>query len=195
VEQSAKHSSYLVRKHRRDSRLQGGARTWIKPTVLDTFKKVFKSVDEWKDEAFNKSELTYQHYGSSYEFYGLDDSQKLHGIETDFFWLNEAIETSKDDFDQLEQRCKGKWILDYNPSTDEHWIYDNVLKRDDVVLIHSTMLDNTFLDQHIRDKINSYQPTPENHSNRNGRRIQVEGLWARRTLKKGRRDLRELDRM
>jgi phage terminase large subunit len=139
-------------------------RTWIKPTVLDTFKKVFKSVDEWKDEAFNKSELTYQHYGSSYEFYGLDDSQKLHGIETDFFWLNEAIETSKDDFDQLEQRCKGKWILDYNPSTDEHWIYDNVLKRDDVVLIHSTMLDNTFLDQHIRDKINSYQPTPHNQA-------------------------------
>jgi phage terminase large subunit len=137
-------------------------RTWIKPTVLDTFKKVFKSVDQWKDEAFNKSELTYQHYGSSYEFYGLDDSQKLHGIETDFFWLNEAIETSKDDFDQLEQRCKGKWILDYNPSTDEHWIYDNVLKRKDVVLIHSTMLDNTFLDQHIRDKINSYQPTPHN---------------------------------
>jgi hypothetical protein len=64
---------------------------------------------------------------------GLMTRQKLHGIETDFFWLNEAIETSKDDFDQLEQRCKGKWILDYNPSTDEHWIYDNVLKRDDVV--------------------------------------------------------------
>jgi phage terminase large subunit len=139
-------------------------RTWIKPTVLDTFKKVFASVEEWKDEAFNKSELTYQHYGSSFEFYGLDSPQKLHGIETDFFWLNEAIETSKDDFDQLEQRCKGKWILDYNPSTDEHWIYDNVLKRDDVVLIHSTMLDNTFLDQHIRDKINSYQPTPHNQA-------------------------------
>ena len=137
-------------------------RTWIKPTVLDTFKKVLQSLEVWEDEAFNKTDLIYSAHGSTFEFYGLDDSQKLHGIETDFFWLNEAIETSKDDFDQLEQRCKGKWILDYNPSTDEHWIYDNVLKRDDVVLIHSTMLDNTFLDQHIRDKINSYQPTPEN---------------------------------
>lgn len=83
-------------------------RTWIKPTVLDTFKKVFTSVESWNEEAFNKSELTYQHYGSSFEFYGLDSPQKLHGIETDFFWLNEAIETSKDDFDQLEQRCKDK---------------------------------------------------------------------------------------
>jgi phage terminase large subunit len=170
-------------------------RTWIKPTVLDTFKKVFKSVDEWKDEAFNKSELTYQHYGSSYEFYGLDDSQKLHGIETDFFWLNEAIETSKDDFDQLEQRCKGKWILDYNPSTDEHWIYDNVLKRDDVVLIHSTMLDNTFLDQHIRDKINSYQPTPHNQAIGTADEYKWKVYGLGETLKKGRRDIRELDRM
>lgn len=137
-------------------------RTWIKPTVLDTFKKVLQGLEVWEEEAFNKTDLIYSAHGSTFEFYGLDDSQKLHGIETDYFWLNEAIETSKDDFDQLEQRCKGKWILDYNPSTDEHWIYDNVLKRDDVVLIHSTMLDNTFLDQHIRDKINSYEPTPEN---------------------------------
>jgi phage terminase large subunit len=170
-------------------------RTWIKPTVLDTFKKVFKSVEEWKDEAFNKSELTYQHYGSSYEFYGLDDSQKLHGIETDFFWLNEAIETSKDDFDQLEQRCKGKWILDYNPSTDEHWIYDNVLKRKDVVLIHSTMLDNTFLDQHIRDKINSYKPTPENIATGTADEYKWKVYGLGETVKKRRRNLRELDRM
>tara|TARA_R110000751_G_scaffold86889_14_gene172645 strand:- start:989 stop:2173 length:1185 start_codon:yes stop_codon:yes gene_type:complete len=137
-------------------------RTWIKPTVLDTFKKVFTQLGEWQDEAFNKTDLIYSLHGSTFEFYGLDDSQKLHGIETDLFWLNEAIETSKDDFDQLEQRCKGKWILDYNPSTDEHWIYDNVLKRPDVRLIHSTMLHNTFLEQHIRDKILSYKPTPEN---------------------------------
>ena len=45
-------------------------RTWIKPTVLDTFKKVFASVEEWKEESFNKTELTYNHYGSSFEFYG-----------------------------------------------------------------------------------------------------------------------------
>jgi len=137
-------------------------RTWIKPTVLDTFKKVFTSLEQWNPDDFNKTELIYRHHGSSYAFYGLDDSQKLHGIETDFFWLNEAIETSKDDFDQLEQRCKGKWILDYNPSTDEHWIYDNVLKRPDVVYIHSTMLHNTFLEPHIRKKILSYKPTPDN---------------------------------
>jgi hypothetical protein len=67
-------------RHRRDLRLQGGDRTWIKPTVLDTFKKVFKSVEEWKEEAFNKSELTYQHYGSSFEFYGLDDSVRSYTV-------------------------------------------------------------------------------------------------------------------
>ena len=60
-------------------------RTWIKPTVLDTFIKVCKSLDLWEEEAFNKTELIYSLNGSTYEFYGLDDSQKLHGIEADYF--------------------------------------------------------------------------------------------------------------
>jgi phage terminase large subunit len=137
-------------------------RTWIKPTVLDTFKKMMVSIDQWDNQRFNRTDLIYSFPESTIEFYGLDDSQKLHGIETDYFWLNVAIETRKDDFDQLEQRCKKKWVLDYNPSTDEHWIYDSVLKRDDVVFIHSTMLDNRFLDKSIRTKILSYEPTPSN---------------------------------
>ena len=137
-------------------------RTWIKPTVLDTFIKVCKSLDLWEEERFNKTELIYSLNGSTYEFYGLDDSQKLHGIEADYFWLNEAIETSRDDFDQLEQRCTGKWLLDYNPSTDEHWIFDSVLRRDDVKYIHSTQLDNPYLPDHIRAKILSYEPTASN---------------------------------
>ena len=137
-------------------------RTWIKPTVLDTFIKVCKSLELWEEESFNKTELIYTLNGATYEFYGLDDSQKLHGIECDYFWLNEAIETSRDDFDQLEQRCKGKWLLDYNPSTDEHWIYESVLRRDDVKYVHSTQLDNPYLPDHIREKILSYEPTPSN---------------------------------
>ena len=137
-------------------------RTWIKPTVLDTYKKVLTFNETWESDRFNKTDLIYTYDNSTIEFYGMDDSQKFHGIETDYFWINEAIETHKDDFDQLEQRCKGKWILDYNPSTDEHWIYDNVLKRDDVVYIHSTMLDNSFLDDVIINKIKSYEPTPRN---------------------------------
>jgi phage terminase large subunit len=137
-------------------------RTWIKPTVLDTFIKVCKSLDLWDEEKFNKTELIYHLNGASYEFYGLDDAQKLHGIECDYFWLNEAIETSRDDFDQLEQRCLGKWLLDYNPSTDEHWIYDSVLKREDVRYVHSTQLDNPYLPASIREKILSYEPNAIN---------------------------------
>ena len=137
-------------------------RTWIKPTVLDTFIKVCKSLDLWDEEKFNKTDLIYSLNGATYEFYGLDDAQKLHGIESDYFWLNEAIETSKDDFDQLEQRCLGKFLLDYNPSTDDHWIYDSVLKRDDVKYVHSTQLHNPYLPKHIREKILSYKPTEEN---------------------------------
>lgn len=150
--------------HRQEARIVIARfrRTWIKPTVLDTFIKVCKSLDLWDEEAFNKTELIYSLNGSTYEFHGLDDSQRLHGIECSHFWLNEAIETSRDDFDQLEQRCTGKWVLDYNPSTDDHWIYDSVLRRDDVRYVHSTQLDNPYLPDHIRHKILSYEPTPHN---------------------------------
>jgi hypothetical protein len=84
---SAKHSSYLVRKSRRDLRLQGGGGRGLSRQSLTRLRRSLKVLKEWNDEAFNKSELTYQHYGSSFEFYGLDDSQKLHGIETDSFGL------------------------------------------------------------------------------------------------------------
>ncbi len=40
----------------------------------------------------------------------------MQGIRTsDGFWLNEANEVDKNDFDQLEMRCSGFFILDYNP--------------------------------------------------------------------------------
>jgi phage terminase large subunit len=53
--------------------------------------------------------------------------------------------------------------LDYNPSFDEHWIYDNVCKRPDAKYIHSTMLDNYFLPENSKRKILSYEPTDANY--------------------------------
>ena len=83
---------------------------------------------------------------------GLDDAQKLHGLGPDFAWINEAIEADKDDFDQLEMRCTGTMFLDCNPSEEESWVYD-LKKRDDVVFLHSTHLNNAFLPIKIRRKI------------------------------------------
>jgi len=134
--------------------------TWIRMSILATMQKVIDSTG--MEARFTRTPFKYEWNGCELNFGGLDTPQKIHGVETDIFWINEAVEATKDDFDQLEQRCKGKWIMDYNPSTDEHWIYDNVLKRDDVVYIHSTVFDNPFAPSAVVDKIKSYEPTEAN---------------------------------
>ena len=109
----------------------------------------------------NRAEQVYYINGTEFAFYGLDYPQKLHGRSQDRFWINETIECSKNAFNQLEMRTRKGGILDYNPSDDLHWIFD-VHKRDDVIVHHSTMLDNPFLPDTIVSKIKSYEPTEEN---------------------------------
>lgn len=97
------------------------------------------------------------------------------------------MEASKDDFDQLEQRCAEFAILDYNPTAEEHWIYDNVCSREDCYFDHSTMLDNPFVPENMKRKILSYEPTEYNYENGTvdirkwkiyglGERAKIEGL-------------------
>src|SRR5690606_34915054 len=123
---------------------------------------VLKSYGLYEARRENKTKLIYRLFDTEFWFSGLDDQQKIHGLSTDAFWINEAIEAGNDDFDQLEQRCKGFGILDYNPSIDEHWIYDKVCKRPDALYLHSTMLDNPFIPANSRRKILSYEPTDAN---------------------------------
>lgn len=143
--------------------------TWLKATVFKDFKEVLMQQNWWRDNSHNKSEMTYELFGNEFSFIGLDEPAKLHGRKQNIFWINEAIGTpgsaynaTKEVFDQLEMRTTESWLMDYNPKVTSHWIYDSVLTRPDVQWIHSTMLDNPFLEQTILDKIKSYEPTPEN---------------------------------
>lgn len=71
------------------------------------------------------------------------------------------MEISKTHFDQLEMRTTKQGVIDYNPIDDTHWVFD-LQKRPDAGLIRSTMLDNPFNPPAVRNKILSYEPTPEN---------------------------------
>lgn len=162
--------------------------TWLKATVFKDFKEVLIKQGWWRDSNHNKSEMSYELLGNEFSFIGLDEPAKLHGRKQHIFWINEAIGTpgsaynpSKDVFDQLEMRTTEGWFMDYNPKVTSHWIYDSVLTRPDVEWIHSTMLDNPFLEQKIRDKIYSYEPTPENISRGTADRVKwkIYGLGER----------------
>ena len=163
--------------------------TWLNATVWVDFNKILAELGlaEKKDYGVNKSLHTITINKTSFEFVGLDDVQKLHGLTCDIFWINEAMEASKDDFDQLEQRTSRFSILDYNPSAETHWIYDTVCPRPDCYFDHSTMLMNPFIPENSRRKILSYEPTDENYANGTaderkwriyglGQRAKIEGL-------------------
>lgn len=161
--------------------------TWITSTVWTDFLGILVSNNLYSLCKINKTLKTITFFTTTFEFVGLDDDQKLHGLTSDIFWINEAMEVSKDDFDQLEQRCSRFAVLDYNPSAEEHWIYENVCKRSDCYFDHSTMLDNPFIPENMKRKILSYEPTDYNYSQGTadkrkwkiyglGQRAKIEGL-------------------
>lgn len=159
--------------------------TWLSSTVWQDFNKIITDMGLLgKVAKVNKSSRTITIRNTSIEFMGLDDVQRLHGLTTDIFWINEAMEATKDDFDQLEQRTTMFSVLDYNPSAEEHWIYDTVITRPDCYFDHSTMLDNPFIPENSRRKILSYEPTEENYRNGTAdiRKWKIYGLGQRASI-------------
>jgi phage terminase large subunit len=137
--------------------------TWLNATVWNDFKAILLDIGLLGMISKNETLKTVRLLTTTFEFVGLDDTQRLHGLTSDIVWVNEAMECIKDDFDNLEQRCARFMILDYNPTAEEHWIYDNVCLRKDCYFDHSTMLDNPMIPENMRRKILSYEPTEENY--------------------------------
>lgn len=104
--------------------------------------------------------------GAQILFAGLDDVEKIKsitpakGVLTDI-WIEEATETSYDDFKQLEKRLRGesrhpkRITLSFNPVYKEHWIYGQFFGNwqdgateyhdDGLSILKTTYKDNRFL--------------------------------------------------
>lgn len=160
--------------------------TWITATVLKDFLDILKDYGLYNKKDHNKSvgAGVYTLYTTEFWFLGLDDEQRIHGMKSDAFWINEAVEASFDDYAQLMQRCSGFAILDYNPSYDEHWIYDKICKREKTRYMHSTMFDNPLIPDNAKEQILSYEPTDFNiqQGTADKRKWQIYGLGKRASL-------------
>jgi phage terminase large subunit len=160
--------------------------TWATATVLHDFLEVLRDYGLYDKNRHNKSTGAgiYTLFTTEFWFMGLDDEQRVHGFKSDVVWINEAVEASFDDYAQLMQRCSGFAILDYNPSYDEHWIYDRLCKRSETAYIHSTMLDNPLIPDNAKKTILSYEPTSENIASGTADKWkwEVYGLGRRATL-------------
>lgn len=140
----------------------------LKRTTMQDLENICLGIGDFDGQALypalkiNKHEGRTTINGNQIWFFGLkDDPMRVHGFDSDVFFINEIISTYKNTFDQLEQRCREFWVGDFNPSEPQSWVYQ-LEKRNDVVFYVTTFHDNPFLTSAIVDKIKSYEPTEEN---------------------------------
>ena len=134
----------------------------LKATAMKDFVDILKTNDLYHEENHNKSDHIYRLRKCRFNFYSTDDELKLRGRKRDKILLNEPNEMPLEVYRQVAMRTTEQIIMDYNPSQEEHWIYDKIIPRKDCAFIHSTYKDNPFLEQSIIDEIEFYeQDDPE----------------------------------
>lgn len=132
----------------------------FKTTLYEDFKRRFPDYGIHTPFSDNIKEIqSFNLLGSKINLIGADKPSKYLGAGSDIFWVNEAVHVQNEIFDQAEMRCRKFFILDYNPSFEEHYIYDKIITRPDVAYLRTTFLDNPFVSENERNKILSYDPS------------------------------------
>ncbi len=118
----------------------------LKGSVQRDFLEIAEAVGMFDNGAnLNKVEGHFTYSNHLVEFLSVDDSQKIRGRKRNIGFLNEANELNMEDFRQINMRCTDFMILDFNPSDPVHWIYDEIIPRDDCDTWITTYKDNKFL--------------------------------------------------
>jgi len=136
----------------------------LKASAMRDFFEILKNADLYDETKHNKTENTYILNGNLFEFVSLDQPQKKRGAKRTYLFINEANELSLEDWIQLSIRTEKQIFIDYNPSMEEHWIYDLVIPREDCTFIQSTYLDNLmFLPEEVVKEIERLKDVDENY--------------------------------
>ena len=129
-----------------------------KMTILADLKKAVPTFPNIENVIFNKTESIYTFpNGSTIEFMGGDEENRVHGFQGDIAHLNEPYKFGLEAFDQIDMRTSDFILIDWNPKN-KHWI-DEVSKRENAIVIHSTFRDNPFIPEEQKKKILSYDPS------------------------------------
>ena len=134
----------------------------LRATSMRDFFEILNREDIYNPDLHNKSDATYQLWGNMVEFISIDQPQKVRGRKRDVLFINEANEINLEDWRQLLLRTTGKVLIDYNPSDEFHWIYDEVIPREDAAFFQTTYKDNPFLPQSVVMEIERFKEADEN---------------------------------
>ena len=128
--------------------------------VLDNL----KSWGIYSDNDFNKTDNIYRFpkTGSYIEFFGVEQTDKLHGPGRDILWCNEMNLIPQQSYIQLALRTKDIIFGDWNPADEYSYVYDLVDSTGNKK-IHSTYKNNLrFLTKPQINEIESLQLADEN---------------------------------
>lgn len=135
----------------------------LRGSVLRDFVEIMNEMGIYDSDRHNKTEQVYYFdNGSTIEFFSVDAAQKVRGRKRDVCYCNEANELEFDDFQQLSLRTTKCLFMDFNPSDNEHWLYD-LLKDSRAILIKSNYKDNIFLTKSQVEEIENLINIDENY--------------------------------
>jgi len=105
--------------------------------------------------SYNKSDRIFEFKNSSImEFKSYDDAQDAKSGKRDYLFVNEANGITREIYNELALRTKKRIYIDYNPNS-AFWVHDHLLGKPGVQLIISDHRHNPFIDDIMRDKIES----------------------------------------
>jgi phage terminase large subunit len=137
----------------------------LKATVYRDVIEVLEALDIYDVAFHNKTDqlITNPRTRSVIEFFSCDEPQKVRGRKRDLLWANEANELTAEDFRQLNLRTTGRVWLDFNPSMQEHWIWETFEGDTDYAAQaewhFSTYEDNPFLSAETVRQIEALRDT------------------------------------
>jgi phage terminase large subunit len=135
----------------------------LRTSAMKDFFDILNKIGWYNESNHNMSSHEYILGNSTFEFISVDQPQKIRGVKRDILYCNEINELRLEDWRQLMLRTTDRVFIDYNPSDEFSFIYDNILTREDVLFYITTYKDNPFLRQWQIDEIESYKNTDENY--------------------------------
>lgn len=121
----------------------------LKRGALKDFREILEKEGrvEGRDYYENKTDLVFTFpNGSTIEFFSVDNWGKVKGSRRDILFINECNRISYETYRQLAVRTTETIFLDWNPDN-EFWYEEHIASRETTKEIHSTYLDNPYLDK------------------------------------------------
>ena len=124
----------------------------LRMTAYDLVIKLLKDYGIYQCGEHNKTEHAFRYKNNVIQFFSLDDPEKIKSFNSNYLWLEEALEFTWEDYIILKLRLNrhpgqntNRMYLSLNPVDENSWIYLKLINDPEVEVIKSNYRDNRLL--------------------------------------------------